>query len=226
MTRFYLSLGSNVGPREENLARALGLLRDSGVSIDEASSTYETSPVGEAAGPRWFLNLVAGGQSSLAPAEILARCAAVERRMGRERTVRGGPRTIDIDLLLAGDAVEDSERCTVPHPRMHERRFVLEPHAEIAPDARHPRLGLTITDLLDSLGDRTAVRRLTGSSALLGGPTRPGDPGARGTGSHSVSAGTPGRDEDRAAPSRPRARARPAGRPVGGHRAASGKGPL
>ena len=102
MSRFFLSLGSNVGDREAHLARALALLQAEGLRIDRVSSLYETEPVGAAAGPGWFLNLAAAGESGLPPEEILARCARVEEEMGRKRLVPGGPREIDVDLLLVG----------------------------------------------------------------------------------------------------------------------------
>src|SRR5436309_1794150 len=142
MPAFSLSLGSNVGDRETNLSAAIDRLRTTGVSVERLSSLYETEPVGEAAGPRWFLNIAAWGETTLRPEELLARCQAVEREMGRARTLPGGPRTIDIDLLLLGDQVVSAPGCEVPHPRMHLRRFVLEPLAEIAGGERHPILGL------------------------------------------------------------------------------------
>lgn len=157
MPLFHLSLGSNLGVRENQLARALDSLKAHGFDIERVSSLYETEPVGEAAGPSWFLNVTAAVSGPFTAEEALRRCLDVEAGLGRERTNPGGPRTIDIDLVLAQDQVIEEPGLIVPHPRMHERRFVLAPLAEIAGASVHPRLGLTIDALLARCEDRSRV---------------------------------------------------------------------
>jgi 2-amino-4-hydroxy-6-hydroxymethyldihydropteridine diphosphokinase len=138
--RVYLSLGSNVGKREENLERAVDALSHNEVRISARSSLYETEPQGVVRQP-WFLNLVVECETRYFPMQLLGVIERIERELGRERgadAVRWGPRVIDIDILLFGNLVRATSRLTVPHPRMLERRFVLEPLLEIAPDLRHP----------------------------------------------------------------------------------------
>jgi len=158
VARFHLSLGSNVGDRAGAIAEALARLRAAGLAIDRVSSLWETQPVCGAAGPDWFLNAAASGETALGAEEVLGICLSVERGMGRERTIAGGPRVIDVDLLMLGDVRVSRPGCEVPHPRMHERRFVLEPLCEIEPDALHPGLGLTIAQLLEHVEDPHRVR--------------------------------------------------------------------
>ncbi len=129
----YLGLGSNVGDREGNLKAALQELRDRGIAITACSSIIETDPVG---GPRQgrFLNAVAKAETSLSPEQLLERIKDVELALGRVRTVRNGPRTIDIDILIFNDIVLNSPSLQIPHPRMRRRDFVMAPLAEIEPD--------------------------------------------------------------------------------------------
>jgi 2-amino-4-hydroxy-6-hydroxymethyldihydropteridine diphosphokinase len=136
----YLSLGSNLGERQENLERALALLEVAGIRIVHRSSIYETEPQDVANQP-WFLNMVVGCETRFFPVQLLTAVLHIEREMGRKRgatAVRKGPRLIDIDVLLYGNAAIETPRLVVPHPRMLERRFVLEPLLEIAPGLRHP----------------------------------------------------------------------------------------
>jgi 2-amino-4-hydroxy-6-hydroxymethyldihydropteridine diphosphokinase len=114
-------------------------------------------------GPRqgWFLNAVAAGETSLDPEELLQACLATEREMGRVRAERNGPRVIDVDILLFGEERREGPGLVVPHPRLHERRFVLEPLCEIAPGLRHPVLGLTVAELKERCPDTSTVRPWT-----------------------------------------------------------------
>ena len=152
MTTVYLSLGSNVGEREGNLRAALEQL-----SPARVSPIYETEPV-DYTDQAWFLNVVAEVRTELGPAEFLARTQDIERELGRERTVPKGPRTIDLDILLFGEAVIRTGDLEVPHPRLAARRFVLQPLADLAPHLRHPVTGASVQEMLASLTDTVVVR--------------------------------------------------------------------
>ncbi|MBF7096954.1 2-amino-4-hydroxy-6-hydroxymethyldihydropteridine diphosphokinase [Alkalibacter mobilis] len=132
MKRVYLSLGSNMGDTRKNLMEAMELLREK-VHIDEISSFYRTEPVGYK-DQDWFLNVVITGETSLEPMDLLEFCQSIEKEMKRVKTIRFGPRIIDVDILLYEGYESDDENLTVPHPRMKERAFVMIPLAEIAPE--------------------------------------------------------------------------------------------
>lgn len=145
----YLSLGSNLGDRQANLRNAIGRLLELG-DVVEVSSYYETEPV-EFTDQPWFLNCAVAVRTELMPREFLAGIQAIEKSMGRQRTLPKGPRTIDIDILLFGAQTINTSELTVPHPAMEERRFVLEPLAEIAPEEVHPKLKKSVRELLRQL---------------------------------------------------------------------------
>ena len=157
----YLSLGSNLGDREENLRTAIAKLAEVG-NVVAISSFYETEPVEVAAQP-WFMNCAVKLDTEKMPRQLMAAILALEQGMGRQRRQNKGPRTIDIDVLLFGSSVIELPSLTVPHPRMHQRRFVLEPLAEVAPDLRHPVFKRTIRELRDALPAGQAVRKVSKS---------------------------------------------------------------
>ncbi len=154
MKTAYIGLGANLGDRATNLENAVKRLElIAGVHIIEVAPVIETEPVGGPPGQAPYLNTVAAVETELEPEALLAACLAIEQALGRARgsETRWGPRTLDLDLLLYGEAVIESPALTVPHPRLHERRFVLEPLAAIAPEARHPVLQQTVRELLDAI---------------------------------------------------------------------------
>ena len=158
----YLSLGSNVGDREIQLRDALRRLVANG-RVVAVSSFYETEPV-EFTDQAWFLNCAVGLETTETPEHLMMALLQIEQQMGRRRIQKKGPRAIDIDILLFDEAIVDSPALTIPHPAMHQRRFVLEPLAEIAPEAQHPVLKKTIQELLDGLPAGQIVRRRPATS--------------------------------------------------------------
>lgn len=159
-------LGANVGDPLNQLARALEEL-GAIVSILAVSDVYRTEPVGFRDQPD-FYNLAVRARSGLLPEDLLARALAVEHRLGRERSFPNAPRTIDIDLLAVGDRIVNTADLRLPHPRLHERTFVLVPLVEIVPDWRHPTLGSTASELLAVLGAPAGIERMGGLRGLLG----------------------------------------------------------
>jgi 2-amino-4-hydroxy-6-hydroxymethyldihydropteridine diphosphokinase len=154
----YLSLGSNVGDREAQLRDAQARLGAAG-RVVAASSFYETEPVEFTEQP-WFLNFALALETSNTPQQLMTAILRIEEEMGRRRVQKKGPRPIDIDILLFDDIIMDSTNLTIPHPALHQRRFVLEPMAEIASEVLHPGLKKTIRELRDALPPGQVVRKL------------------------------------------------------------------
>lgn len=159
----YIGFGSNVGDRLDYCDRAITLLSLLPAStVTGVSSLYETEPVADPGdpGPGWFLNGVVRLETDIAPHSLLEVCREVERSLGRDEEDRHGPRTLDLDLLFYGSRVVMESGLVIPHPRLHLRRFVLAPMAELDPDWRHPVLHRTVKDLLEQLPNLPHVRKL------------------------------------------------------------------
>ncbi|HEV2801078.1 MAG TPA: 2-amino-4-hydroxy-6-hydroxymethyldihydropteridine diphosphokinase [Pyrinomonadaceae bacterium] len=162
ITHAYVSLGSNLGDRAGNLLLGVRGMLDAGLRVQRLSSVYETEPVGVPNNQPLFLNMVAelalDRDRAPSPEQLLARLLRIEYQLGRRRTQTLAPRTLDLDLLLYADARSATDYLTLPHPRLHLRRFVLVPLCELAPDAMHPSLKQTFRQLLDAVPDTPAVR--------------------------------------------------------------------
>jgi 2-amino-4-hydroxy-6-hydroxymethyldihydropteridine diphosphokinase len=154
----YLSLGSNLGDREAQLQEVIRRLESTG-TLRSVSSIYETEPVEFTDQPQ-FLNCAVALETSSTPEQLMLQLLTIEKAMGRQRIQKKGPRTIDLDILLFEDEVIATPVLTIPHPAMQYRRFVLEPLAEVAPDAMHPVLRKTVRELLEELPSGQSVRRM------------------------------------------------------------------
>jgi 2-amino-4-hydroxy-6-hydroxymethyldihydropteridine diphosphokinase len=153
----YLSLGSNLGDRSQHLEDAIRLLQQPDLTVLRRSSLYETEPRDLRDQP-WFLNLVLEIETALFPMQLFSRIQKVEGRLGRKRLADKGPRTIDIDIVLFGSVVMDTPALTIPHPRVQNRRFVLEPLAELSPDLRHPVTRETYRAMLSRVASQKAIK--------------------------------------------------------------------
>lgn len=148
----FIGLGSNLGRRKKNIAAALNALQSTReIEVAAASGLYETEPVGGPQDQGRYVNAVARITTALSPERLLAVCQRIEDSLGRRRTIRWGPRTIDLDLLSYDAEIRAGSALTLPHPMMHERTFVMRPLAEIAPDWVHPVLERTAQSILESL---------------------------------------------------------------------------
>jgi 2-amino-4-hydroxy-6-hydroxymethyldihydropteridine diphosphokinase len=154
----YLSLGSNLGDRAAHLKAAIGRLEDLG-RVVAVSSFYETEPYEFTAQP-WFLNCAVKLDTESMPKQLIGRILEIERAMGRNRKQKKGPRNIDIDILLFGSSIVHTPDLIVPHPGLHQRRFVLEPLTEIAPEVRHPVFKRTMRELRDALPAGQTVKKI------------------------------------------------------------------
>jgi 2-amino-4-hydroxy-6-hydroxymethyldihydropteridine diphosphokinase len=157
MKTVYLGLGSNLGDREAMLQAAVRALESPRLHIRRLSPIYETEPM-DVPGQHWFLNLVAEAETDLFPLQLLHRTSKIESQLGRRRVAPKGPRTIDIDIVLYGNAVVTTAALEIPHPRFRDRRFVLAPLADLAPDLRDPVTKKTMRELLGELRGQ-AVRQ-------------------------------------------------------------------
>ncbi|NJD67875.1 MAG: 2-amino-4-hydroxy-6-hydroxymethyldihydropteridine diphosphokinase [Candidatus Methylomirabilota bacterium] len=168
--RAYIGIGSNLGDRVEHCHAAItAISKIAGVVVVRASSLYETAPVPPASS-RWFVNGVVSVQTDLTPGMLLLELQRIEARMGRAvERARGVDRSIDLDLLLVGSQVVETPDLVLPHPRLHQRRFVLTPLCELDPELCHPVFDVTMRQLLDRLDDPSVVRRLSPAGISVGG---------------------------------------------------------
>ena len=156
MATAYIGIGSNLGNRHENCLRAIELLQRKQVIATKLSSLYETEPWGMKDQPR-FINMAIQIETSLEPSELLTVLKEIEKEIGREKSSKWEPRTIDLDILLFDDIILNEDNLTIPHPLMHERDFVLRPLCEIAPDIHHPLLKLSICELMQQFHKKSLV---------------------------------------------------------------------
>lgn len=158
----YLALGSNLGDRPANLRAAIAALPPA-LTVLAESPVYETPPWGVTDQPP-FLNMTLRGETDLEPAALLAHLKRLETQLGRTPSIRYGPRQIDMDILFYGDLILNTPGLAIPHPRLHERAFVLVPLADLAPDLVHPLLGKTVAEMLAGC-DRSGIKRFTGGAS-------------------------------------------------------------
>ena len=161
MTKVYIALGSNVGDRAKNLREAVRLIGEAGVRVLKSAGMYETEPLGYM-DQDWFLNSVVEGETELSAVQLLQTLRAIEERMGSKKPFVNGPRLIDLDILLYGYETISQSELQVPHPRMLQRRFVLVPLAEIAPELKHPSWSGTAQQMLEQTPDHSEVRKAAG----------------------------------------------------------------
>lgn len=157
--RGYISLGSNLGNKSAHVKEAARRLEGPGLMVTRSSGLWLTEPV-DGAGPEWFVNSVVEIATTLGPFELLDRCLDVEVAMGRKRLTTTRARTADVDILLLGRQVIEDARLTVPHPTLYQRRFVLAPLHELAPNLEHPQLGQTVSRMLEACTDPAMIMRI------------------------------------------------------------------
>ena len=160
----FIGIGANIGSVHENFAKALKSIRKC-TRVVAVSSLYESNPVGPQDQPK-FTNAVIKVETELAPFELLDRLKEIEREIGRKKTKRWGPRVIDLDIIFYGDLVISTDSLVIPHPRAHERRFVLEPLLEIEPTAWHPAKNMAVKDICSKLGDSQTISKTDGPEVL------------------------------------------------------------
>ncbi len=160
----FIGIGANLGPVRENFARALRSI-EKRARVVAVSSLYESDPVGPQDQPK-FTNAVVKVETELSPFELLDHLKAVEKEIGRKKTKRWGPRVIDLDIIFYGDLVISTDSLVVPHPRAHERRFVLEPLLEIEPAAWHPVKDMAVRDICSGLENSQTISKTYGPEVL------------------------------------------------------------
>jgi len=142
----YISIGSNLGNREENCRKAIKLIEKNGIAVEKQSRMYETEPWGVKDQPK-FINMAIEVETDKKPEELLVILKEIEKEVGRTETVKWGPRVIDLDILFYDDLILKTDHLEIPHPFLHERDFILKPLSEIAPDKRHPVTGKTVREM-------------------------------------------------------------------------------
>ncbi|MCY4378561.1 MAG: 2-amino-4-hydroxy-6-hydroxymethyldihydropteridine diphosphokinase [Candidatus Dadabacteria bacterium] len=161
----FIGVGANLGPVHENFTRALRSMEKC-ARVLAVSSLYESDPVGPQDQPK-FTNAVIKVETELSPFELLDHLKTIEKEIGRKKTKRWGPRVIDLDIIFYGDLVISTDSLVIPHPRAHERRFVLEPLLEIEPAAWHPVKNMAVRDICSGLGNSQAISKTDGPEVLL-----------------------------------------------------------
>lgn len=154
----HIGIGSNLGERQDNCLKSLEFLREKGLTIQKVSSFYETEPWGVEDQPK-FINLAIEAETNFSPDELLFILKDIENRIGRTKTLKWGPRIIDLDILFYGDEIINTEEIQIPHPLLHQRDFVLNPLDEISPDKVHPVLKKTIRQLMEGFRHAQDTKR-------------------------------------------------------------------